>query len=628
MGCRLILKPWFTALAVLPSALLLTFCSALVNPDPDSLTRSDGDDADIFDVDLADDGSIEDLPEEDTMDVPDDGIADPAEDEQLDTPEADPVADSIEEDMVEDVTEDELAVDGEQDDLPADMVEEDIFDIDIVEEDPLDEDLPTEDVLEEDTTDDEAPYCGNNIKDGDDVCDGDDLGSPTPGCSDHGFGSGTLNCLEDCTGFDFSECIDGCGNGRKEGTEVCDGDDTGEETCLSQGYVDGILRCNEICSDFDVSGCPADCSDQPDFTLCVIVTDPDRDYDICIDGDCRSPGCGDATCNPPGPHFDLPDTNQRTCYNGTTEIECPGTPGEPSCTTTDWCGQDAQYGWDTEHEATERFTRTGTDEPVVLDKVTGLEWQGCLSGQSGSDCAGSNDTYSWQNALSYCDGLTWADFDDWRLPDRYELHSIVDCSKIDPAIDDDAFPGTPSSIFWSLSTYQDTSSYAWYVEFLYGDVRPIASKASAFPVRCVRSSIVGRDRFTRAGSDEPVVADNATGLVWQGCPAGKSESDCTGSNETYNWHDSLSYCEGLDWGGHEDWRLPDTKELASIVDDRHNRPSIDSAAFPGTQNTYFWSSSTFTGALSYTWHVEFTFGDVRNNTHKSSAFAVRCVRVP
>ena len=31
------------------------------------------------------------------------------------------------------------------------------------------------------------------------------------------------------------------------------------------------------------------------------------------------------------------------------------------------------------------------------------------------------------------------------------------------------------------------------------------------------------------------------------------------------WHDALAYCENLDLGGHDDWRLPNVKELQSIV---------------------------------------------------------------
>ena len=260
-----------------------------------------------------------------------------------------------------------------------------------------------------------------------------------------------------------------------------------------------------------------DCSGLPDFTPCVVITDPDRSYDICIGDECRSPGCGDAACNPPGPHFPLPDTNQRLCYNGSGEIVCPGTPGEPSCATTDWCGQDAQYGWDTEHESSERFSATEPgpeDEPVVTDNVTGLIWQGCPAGQSGSNCAtGTYDTYTWNDALAYCDGLTWGEFDDWHLPDRYELQSIVDYGRREPSIDVSAFPDTQNVYFWSSSSLADSPSDAWVVYFNSGGVGYGLGKDYAGAVRCVRFGQPAVERFTRSGTDEPVVTDSVTGLV-------------------------------------------------------------------------------------------------------------------
>lgn len=97
-----------------------------------------------------------------------------------------------------------------------------------------------------------GPTCGNGIKEGDEVCDGGDLGGED--CSNQGFDGGTLACLNDCSGFDFSNCTE-CGNDTIEGTEACDGSDLGGETCETQGYSGGALACLSDCSGFDVSGC-------------------------------------------------------------------------------------------------------------------------------------------------------------------------------------------------------------------------------------------------------------------------------------------------------------------------------------------------------------------------------------
>jgi hypothetical protein len=126
---------------------------------------------------------------------------------------------------------------------------------------------------------------------------------------------------------------------------------------------------------------------------------------------------------------------------------------------------------------------------------------------------------------------------------------------------------------------------------------------------------------------QPVVADNTTGLIWQGCAAGLSGSSCgTGSAAKYTWQNALKYCEGLNWGGSTDWRLPDSFELQSIVDYGRTSPSIDTTAFPATPGNSFWSSSSFAGDTAYAWRVYFVFGYVFVNNDKTNTFGVRCVR--
>jgi hypothetical protein len=125
-------------------------------------------------------------------------------------------------------------------------------------------------------------------------------------------------------------------------------------------------------------------------------------------------------------------------------------------------------------------------DPVVNDAATALMWQGCSAGQGSADCSsGSATTYAWQDAANYCDGLVYAGYDDWRLPDVPDLVSIVDYSSYDPEIDSTAFPATPSDEFWSSSSYAYSVSYAWDVNFSYGVVSS-DDKSDTNYVRCIR----------------------------------------------------------------------------------------------------------------------------------------------
>ena len=95
--------------------------------------------------------------------------------------------------------------------------------------------------------------CGNGVLDPGEECDGQSLGGQT--CSDvAGLSQGTLACTPDCH-FDTSKCFE-CGNGTKEAAEACDGTDFGGETCLTAtGKPDGDLTCGADCMTIGSNHC-------------------------------------------------------------------------------------------------------------------------------------------------------------------------------------------------------------------------------------------------------------------------------------------------------------------------------------------------------------------------------------
>jgi hypothetical protein len=345
-----------------------------------------------------------------------------------------------------------------------------------------------------------------------------------------------------------------------------------------------------------------------------------------------SPGAGEASDNTPGPTYRLPDTGQHGCFDNIAALEpCAGAPGA-GCATTPLCGQDAQYGWDVSHPTGSRFERTDAAEPVVTDPITGLQWQGCVAGLSGPECAdGSEDTYTWADALTYCDELEWGGLTDWRLPDPHELLTIVDDDRIDPALDPAAFPGSAARTCWTSATRADDAHRAHQLEVATGTMQTVG-KSGSDAVRCVRGSPrPATARFVRsvpapaAHAGEAIVEDTSTGLVWQGCSYGTSGESCTGTAVRMSWQEVLGVCEASTWAGHDDWRLPNVKELFSIASTRDANPSIDSVVFPATPTYWYWSSTTYPDLVSSAFYVAFATSTLADYP-KSEEGMARCVR--
>lgn len=123
---------------------------------------------------------------------------------------------------------------------------------------------------------------------------------------------------------------------------------------------------------------------------------------------------------------------------------------------------------------------TDNDDGTIYDASTGLTWQK-------GEAAG---IMNWENALDYCENsLTdLGGKDDWRLPNRSEIQSLVDFNRYDPAVDTTFFPDVYSTYYWSSTTFTGLTTQAWYTSFTDGQVnRPL--KTDSYRVRCVRGGL-------------------------------------------------------------------------------------------------------------------------------------------
>lgn len=137
---------------------------------------------------------------------------------------------------------------------------------------------------------------------------------------------------------------------------------------------------------------------------------------------------------------------------------------------------------------TERFVIQA--DSMIIDTATGLMWKRCAEGfqWDGASCQQDSATaaeYSWQDALAHGADHQFANYDDWRLPNKLELASIVEYSCFEPAINVDVFPNTPINSFWSNTPNNFNVSFAWAINFELGE-HTTTSRANLFGVRLVR----------------------------------------------------------------------------------------------------------------------------------------------
>jgi len=130
------------------------------------------------------------------------------------------------------------------------------------------------------------------------------------------------------------------------------------------------------------------------------------------------------------------------------------------------------------------ISKTIDGDDVVIDRATGLMWaadgfaEGCNDG----------DEVNWQGVLDYAESLDFAGFTDWRVPNIKELASIVDYSRVNPAIDETFFPNTNADSYWSSTTFAPLATECWRIVMQEGYITLTGKTSDGF-LRCVRGGI-------------------------------------------------------------------------------------------------------------------------------------------
>jgi hypothetical protein len=316
----------------------------------------------------------------------------------------------------------------------------------------------------------------------------------------------------------------------------------------------------------------------------------------------------------------ISDTSQISCYDNEYLSDCPKK-GET------FYGQDGSYRINP--QSLTKLDSNGNALPaqatkwsMVKDNVTGLIWalkQDYDFKPSDNNPNDADNTYCWscsdnKTTATLIDDLNDQAFGskhDWRLPDIKELMSIMNLSSVYCVIDGSYFE-IPIKSYWSSTGSIHDPSSAWYLNLTTGRI-DISQKSGPNHVIAVSGETLFSSKDL-VDNQNNTITDISTGLMWYALP----------SDSAISWSDALSYCENLEIEGYSDWRLPNAKELISIVDYQQYSPAINTTYFPHIVTSDYWSSSTYKYA-SHAWQISLTNGvlSCENKKNKCYALAVR-----
>lgn len=105
---------------------------------------------------------------------------------------------------------------------------------------------------------------------------------------------------------------------------------------------------------------------------------------------------------------------------------------------------------------------------TVTDKKAKLMWMQCSLGQSGPDCSGAAQTFTYEHSQQQANIINetgFANFKDWHVPTLKELTSMVDVTCGQPVLNTTVFPNVPKGWFWTSSPHNSNNYYAWMVYY-------------------------------------------------------------------------------------------------------------------------------------------------------------------
>jgi hypothetical protein len=262
-------------------------------------------------------------------------------------------------------------------------------------------------------------------------------------------------------------------------------------------------------------------------------------------------------------------------------------------------------GEDRDYERNPMSFSISEDGTIILDNNTGMMWERHLNWKWEKTTPPKGDwrpqdVFSYKDGeprrrpyhegVQYCKQLRLGGYDDWRMPNMKEGHTIAHYAAARPTIHTryfkDVDPGIPGygdrgkGGMWAGPIAPDHNNSGWHLGFIDGHFMGYP-RGGYKTTRCVRADNNGGYFLPDYSlNGDGTVTENVARLMW----VQKSRSGLL------DWEEALQYCEDMQYAGHNDWKLPSNKEMTTIVDLTKQKPALDVEVFPDTEyKAFYWS---------------------------------------
>jgi hypothetical protein len=256
-------------------------------------------------------------------------------------------------------------------------------------------------------------------------------------------------------------------------------------------------------------------------------------------------------------------------------------------------GDDADYGWDVDENSDAdghaglKYTQLGVG--YVKDERTGLTYY-----------FGDSSTITWDAAMAAAAGFSGMGLS-WRLPTIKEMVWLFDYSKTGGTLDP-LVSSLTTGFPWTSTENASNNSLVWTASIAVGSTDYSINKTAFLrPVIYVSGQPLSA---SLSDNGDETITDSNTGFMWTKYLLG---GDGIIPPDQVNWASAVANALACSVGGYSDWRLPNAKELQTIVKydvSPTGNPAIDTAFFPQIPSgAKIWTSTTKAGAASSAWSV-------------------------